>query len=120
MSQVGYKSKIPYSFPIPSPPYEPHHLIPITMSPLEYLAVIAFLDWCASHPPKWHPPRAPQDIDPTKEMQGWMTKPWVADAINRFFYFILGGLITISMITHHNAAFSLMYGPFMCIPAYRV
>ena len=92
-----------------------------SMSTLEYLAIIAFIDWCGTHPPNWHPPRLPQEFsDPTKEMQGWMSKPWVAQAINQFYFIILGGLIVIAVMTHPVAAVSLKWGPLMCVPAYRV
>ena len=90
------------------------------MSTFKYLVIVAFLDWCGTHPPIWRPPHFPQDVDPSKEMQGWMTKPWVGQAITRIYYFMLAALIVLVMITHHEAAFSLEYGPFMCVPGYRV
>jgi len=90
------------------------------MKSFEFLAMIAFIDWCAVHPPHWQPPRIPQDADPTKEFQGWMTKPWVAQAITRFHYFILAVLLVTVAITHHPETFNLAYGPFLCVPGYRV
>ena|SRR5579859_2410822 len=90
------------------------------MSTLEFFATIAFLDWCASHPPSWHPPRIPQTADPTKEVQGWMTKPWVAQAINQCYFILLAALIVITAVMHPAEMCNLKRGPLMLVPAYRV
>lgn len=90
------------------------------MAILEFFAKLAFIDWCATHPPHWEPPHIPEDADPTKELQGWATKPWVAQAITRFHYFIVAGLILLVSITNHDEVFNLRYGPFLIVPGYRI
>jgi hypothetical protein len=90
------------------------------MSAFEYIATIAFLDWCATHPPTWHPPRVPKEADPTKEIQGLMTKPWVGPAIKQVYFLILAGLIAVAVISHPAEACELKWGPFMLLPGYRV
>jgi hypothetical protein len=103
-----------------APPYTKKLLLNEGMSAFEYLAIIAFLDWSAAHPPTWDPPRVPQEADPTKEMQGWMTKPWIGPAIKQFYFLILAGLIVVAVITHPAEACKLKWGPFMLLPGYRV
>jgi len=93
------------------------------MSTLEYIATIAFLDWCATHPPNWHPPSLPKNAaaaDPTKQAQSCLTRPWVAQAINQFYFVLLAGLIVVAVVTHPQAACTVKWGPFMLVPGYRV
>jgi hypothetical protein len=86
----------------------------------EFLAVVAFIDWCATHPPHWQPSSLPEGVDPTKELQGWATQPWVARAIERFYYSILTGLVVVVVITRYGEVFDLRSGPFLLVPGYRI
>jgi hypothetical protein len=90
------------------------------MSGFEYIITIAFLEWSAAHPPTWDPPRIPQEADPTKELQGLLTKPWIGPAIKQFYFLILAGLIAVAVVTHPAEACKLTWGPFMLVPGYRV
>ena len=90
------------------------------MAVFEFLALIVFIDWCGTRPPHWQPPSIPKDVDPTKEFQGWMTKPWVAQAITQFHYLLLTGLILLVIVTHREETFNLKYGPFILVPGFRI
>lgn len=77
---------------------------------LEFLAMLAFEDYCGTRWPHW-PWSATSQPDPPDR---------IAISIVNIYYAVLAGLITTTVATHPEEAFSLKYGPFALIPVIRV
>lgn len=78
---------------------------------LEYLAMTAFIGWCATPPhfPWWWPRPGPGP-DP----------PVYNTFFSNVYYVGLAGLILTTTATHPTEALSLRYGPFMLVPAIQI
>jgi hypothetical protein len=77
----------------------------------EYLAMAAFITWCAKSPPipwRWLLPNPLPDPPPYNNL------------ISNVYYVSLAGLILTTAATHPAETFSLRYGPFMLVPAIQI
>lgn len=90
------------------------------MSQLEYLGITAVLaGWCGNEPHK--PPHIYVPTDPDLPSDNPVRpRSLVRRHINNLYQLSLAGLILITAATHPEEAFSLRYGPFMLVPAFKV
>jgi len=83
----------------------------MSISPtLEFLALVAFDDYCGT----WWPRRGGPGGPPPGP-----GNPWFKAATN-IYYSIVGVALITAVVTHPEQAMDLRYGPFVLIPAFRV
>jgi hypothetical protein len=83
------------------------------MSSYEYLALVALIGWCGTHPPGWHPPLLNPEDNGTPV-------PWFRRSITNLYYFVLAGISLTTVVTHKEQAFSASYGLLIFVPILQI